>query len=130
MIRHFLRDDDLAPDELTRVLDLADAYKSGADTSRPLAGKSVVVLFEKNSTRTRLSFEIGIAQLGGLGVIVDGRTSQMGREETIEDTVRVVSRYADATVFRTFAQRRIDAMASASSVPVINALTDEFHPCQ
>lgn len=130
MIRHFLRDDDLTPDEQTQVLDLADAYKSGADTSAPLAGKSVVVLFEKNSTRTRLSFEIGINQLGGQPVIVDGRTSQMGREETIEDTIRVVSRYADAAVFRTFAQRRIDAMAGAATVPVVNALTDEFHPCQ
>jgi ornithine carbamoyltransferase len=130
MIRHFLRDDDLTPDEQTQFLDLADAYKSGADTSKPLAGKAVVVLFEKNSTRTRLSFQVGINQLGGQPLIVDGRTSQMGREETIEDTVRVVSRYADAAVFRTFAQRRIDAMASASAVPVVNALTDEFHPCQ
>ncbi len=130
MIRHFLRDDDITPDELTRILDHADALKSGADTATPLDGKSVVVLFEKNSTRTRLSFQIGIHQLGGQPVIVDGRTSQMGREETIEDTIRVVSRYADAAVFRTFAQRRIDAMASAATVPVVNALTDEFHPCQ
>lgn len=130
MIRHFLRDDDITPAELTEILDLADAYKSGTDTGTPLNGKAVVVLFEKNSTRTRLSFEIGIHQLGGQGVIVDGRTSQMGREETIEDTVRVISRYADAAVFRTFAQRRIDAMASAATVPVVNALTDEFHPCQ
>lgn len=130
MIRHFLRDDDVTPDEQTQILDLAAAYKSGADTSKPLADKAVVVLFEKNSTRTRLSFQIGINQLGGQPVIVDGRTSQMGREETIEDTIRVVSRYADAAVFRTFAQRRIDAMAGASTVPVVNALTDEFHPCQ
>jgi ornithine carbamoyltransferase len=130
MIRHFLRDDDITPAEQAQILDLADAFKSGADTSTPLAGKAVVVLFEKNSTRTRLSFEIGINQLGGQPVVVDGRTSQMGREETIEDTIRVVSRYADAAVFRTFAQRRIDAMASASAVPVVNALTDEFHPCQ
>ncbi len=130
MIRHYLRDDDLTPAELARILDLADAYKSGADTSAPLRGKAVVVLFEKNSTRTRLSFEIGITQLGGQPVIVDGRTSQMGREETIEDTTRVVCRYGDAMVFRTFAQRRIEAMAGASAVPVVNALTDQFHPCQ
>jgi ornithine carbamoyltransferase len=130
VIRHYLRDDDLTPDELTRILDLADAYKSGADTSTPLRGSAVVALFEKNSTRTRLSFEIGIAQLGGQPVIVDGRTSQMGREETIEDTTRVVCGYADGVIFRTFAQRRIDAMAGASTIPVINALTDEFHPCQ
>lgn len=130
MIRHFLRDDDINSEEQTQILDLADAYKSGANTEKPLADKAVVVLFEKNSTRTRLSFEIGIRQLGGQGVIVDGRTSQMGREETIEDTIRVVARYADAAVFRTFAQRRIVAMASASGVPVVNALTDDFHPCQ
>lgn len=130
MIRHFLRDDDITPDELTEILDLADDFKSGRNTGTPLDGKAVVVLFEKNSTRTRLSFEIGIKQLGGQGVIVDGRTSQMGREETIEDTVRVIARYADAAVFRTFAQRRIDAMASAATIPVVNALTDEFHPCQ
>lgn len=130
MIRHFLRDDDITPDEQAQILDLADAYKSGADADTPLAGKAVVVLFEKNSTRTRLSFQIGINQLGGQPVIVDGRTSQMGREETIEDTIRVVSRYADAAVFRTFAQRRIDAMAGAATIPVVNALTDEFHPCQ
>ncbi len=130
MIRNYLRDDDLTPDELTVILDLADAYKSGSDISKPLAGRAVVALFEKNSTRTRLSFEIGIAQLGGQPVIVDGRTSQMGREETIEDTTRVVCRYADGVIFRTFSQRRIDAMAGASTVPVVNALTDEFHPCQ
>lgn len=130
MIRHFLRDDDLSPEDQQQVLDLADAYKSGTDVTRPLAGKAVVVLFEKNSTRTRLSFEIGLSQLGGQPVIVDGRTSQMGREETIEDTIRVVSRYADAAVFRTFAQRRIEAMASVATIPVVNALTDDFHPCQ
>lgn len=130
MIRHLLRDDDITPDEQARILDLADAYKSGVDTSLPLTGKAVVVLFEKNSTRTRLSFQIGINQLGGQPVIVDGRTSQMGREETIEDTTRVVARYAQALVFRTFAQRRIDAMASVGTIPIVNALTDEFHPCQ
>ena len=93
-------------------------------------GKAVAVIFEKNSTRTRLSFEVGIQQLGGQPVIVDGRTSQLGREETIEDTSRVLSRYVDAVAIRTFAQRRINALASVSTVPVINALTDEFHPCQ
>ncbi len=130
MIRHFLRDDDLAPDELTAVLDQADLFKADRITYTPLADKAVAVVFEKNSTRTRLSFEVGIAQLGGQPVIVDGRTSQLGREETIEDTSRVLSRYVDAIVIRTFAQRRIDALASAAGVPVINALTDEFHPCQ
>lgn len=129
-LRHFLRDDDLSPNELLAVLDLADVYKADRTGFTPLAGKSVAVLFEKNSTRTRLSFEVGITQLGGQPLIVDGRTSQLGREETIEDTSRVLSRFVDAVAIRTFAQRRIDALASVSTVPVINALTDEFHPCQ
>ena len=129
-LRHYLRDDDLTPTELVEVLDIADRLKADRRADRSLEGKSVAVVFEKNSTRTRLSFEVGIQQLGGQPVIVDGRTSQLGREETIEDTSRVLSRYVDAVAIRTFAQRRIDALAGASSVPVINALTDEFHPCQ
>ncbi|WP_431876074.1 ornithine carbamoyltransferase [Amycolatopsis sacchari] len=131
MPRHFLRDDDLTPEEQLAVLDLADELKKDPLGNRALAGpKSVAVLFEKNSTRTRMSFEVGIAQLGGHPIIVDGRSMQLGREETIEDTARVLSRYVDAVVWRTFAQQRINAMASAASVPVVNALTDEFHPCQ
>jgi ornithine carbamoyltransferase len=131
MPRHFLRDDDLTPAEQREILDLADEFKADPLGRTPLAGpRSVVVIFEKSSTRTRLSFEIGIAQLGGNPVIIDARTMQMGREETIEDTSRVLSRYADAVVWRTFAQRRIDAIANVSTVPVVNALTDEFHPCQ
>ena len=131
MLRHFLRDDDLSPEEQAEVLDLAQGLKTGSRTSDALAGpKSVAVIFEKNSTRTRLSFEVGITQLGGHPVVVDGRMMQLGREETIEDTSRVLSRYVDIVVWRTFAQARINAMASASGVPVINALTDEFHPCQ
>jgi len=129
-VRHFLRDDDLTPDELTSLLDTAEKFKKDRIGYTPLAGKAVAVVFEKNSTRTRLSFEVGIAQLGGQPVIVDGRTSQLGREETIEDTARVLSRFVDAVAIRTFAQRRIDALACASGVPVINALTDGFHPCQ
>jgi ornithine carbamoyltransferase len=131
MPRHFLRDDDLSPDEQAEVLDLADQFKADPLGFDALAGpKSIAVIFEKNSTRTRLSFEVGIAQLGGQPIVVDGRMMQLGREETIEDTSRVLSRYVDAVVWRTFAQARIDAMASVSRVPVINALTDEFHPCQ
>jgi len=129
-LRHFLRDDDLSPAELLTVLDLADTYKADRTGYTPLAGKAVAVIFEKNSTRTRLSFEVGISQLGAQPVIVDGRMSQLGREETIEDTSRVLSRYVDAVAIRTSAQRRINALASTSRVPVINALTDEFHPCQ
>ncbi|PPK60603.1 ornithine carbamoyltransferase [Actinokineospora auranticolor] len=130
MVRHFLRDDNLTPDEQREVLDLADALKADPHSTRSLADKSVAAIFEKNSTRTRVSFEVGIAQLGGTSVIVDGRTMQLGREETIEDTSRVLSRYVDVIVWRTYAQKRIEAMASAASIPVINALTDEFHPCQ
>jgi ornithine carbamoyltransferase len=131
MPRHFLRDDDLSAAEQKQVLDLADAMKVTPLADKSLAGpKTVAVLFEKNSTRTRLSFESGIAQLGGHPLIVDARTMQLGREETIEDTSRVLSRYVDAVVWRTFAQQRISALASVSAVPVINALTDEFHPCQ
>jgi ornithine carbamoyltransferase len=130
MVRHFLKDDDLTPDEQATVLDLAAAMKRAPLGHRPLEGKSVAAIFEKNSTRTRLSFEVGIAQLGGQPIIVDGRTMQLGREETIEDTSRVLSRYVDAVVWRTFAHARIEAMASASAVPVINALTNEYHPCQ
>ncbi len=129
-VRHYLRDDDISPAELIALLDVADAFKADRNGFKPLAGKVIAALFEKNSTRTRLSFEVGIEQLGGQPVIVDGRTSQLGREETIEDTSRVLSRYVDGVAIRTFAQRRINALASVSTVPVINALTDEFHPCQ
>ena len=90
----------------------------------------MAVIFDKNSTRTRFSFEIGIAQLGGHAVVVDGRSTQLGREETLEDTGQVLSRYVDAIVWRTFAQERLTAMAAGASVPVVNALSDEFHPCQ
>src|SRR5262245_8602282 len=130
MVRHFLRDSDLSPDEQAEVLELAATMKREPHAHKPLAGKSVAAIFEKNSTRTRLSFEVGIAQLGGTPVLVDGRTMQLGREETIEDTSRVLSRYVDVVVWRTYAQARMDAMASVSRVPVVNALTNEFHPCQ
>jgi ornithine carbamoyltransferase len=130
-LRHFLRDDDLSPDEQAEVLTLAAELKRSPMSRRPLEGPcGVAVLFEKNSTRTRFSFEMGIAQLGGHAVVVDGRSTQLGREETLEDTGRVLSRYVDAIVWRTFAQERLSAMASGSSVPVVNALSDEFHPCQ
>ncbi|BBZ22868.1 ornithine carbamoyltransferase [Mycolicibacter hiberniae] len=88
------------------------------------------MIFDKNSTRTRFSFELGIAQLGGHAVVVDGRSTQLGRDETLEDTGQVLSRYVDAIVWRTFAQDRLTAMASTAGVPIVNALSDEFHPCQ
>jgi ornithine carbamoyltransferase len=131
MTRHFLRDDDLSPQEQAEVLALAADLKKEPFSRRPLEGpRGVAVIFEKNSTRTRFSFEMGIAQLGGHAVVVDGRSTQLGREETLEDTGVVLSRYVDAIVWRTFAQERLIAMASGSAVPIVNALSDEFHPCQ
>ena len=131
MIRHFLRDDDLTPEEQAEVLALAAELKKAPFSRRPLEGpRGIAVIFEKNSTRTRFSFEMGIAQLGGHAVVVDGRSTQLGREETLEDTGAVLSRYVDGIVWRTFAQERLTAMASGASVPIVNALSDEFHPCQ
>ena len=131
MTRHFLRDDDLTPAEQAEVLALAAELKKAPFSRRPLDGpRGVAVIFDKNSTRTRFSFEMGIAQLGGHAVVVDGRSTQLGRDETLEDTGRVLSRYVDAIVWRTFGQDRLTAMASTASVPVVNALSDEFHPCQ
>jgi ornithine carbamoyltransferase len=131
MTRHFLRDDDLTPAEQAEVLALAAELKKDPFSRRPLTGpRGVAVIFDKNSTRTRFSFEMGIAHLGGHAVVVDGRSTQLGREETLEDTGRVLSRYVDAIVWRTFAQERLTAMASGATVPIVNALSDEFHPCQ
>ena len=130
-MRHFLRDDELTPDEQAEVLALAAELKKDPFAHRPLEGpRGVAVIFDKNSTRTRFSFEVGIAQLGGHAVVVDGRNTQLGRDETLQDTGKVLSRYVDAIVWRTFGQERLTAMASAATVPVINALSDEFHPCQ
>jgi len=129
--RHFLADDDLTPDEQSTVLDLAARLKTQRyDGPRPLAGRAVAVVFEKPSTRTRLSFEIGIAELGAHPVVLDAQSTQLGRGETIEDTARVLSRYVSGIVIRTFGDDRIRALAAASSVPVVNALTDGYHPCQ
>ncbi|GAA5059747.1 ornithine carbamoyltransferase [Nocardia callitridis] len=130
-LRHFLRDDDVTPAEQAEILALAAELKRAPFSHRPLAGpRGVGVIFEKNSTRTRFSFELGIAQLGGHAVVVDGRNTQLGREETLGDTGRVLSRYVDAVVWRTFEQHRLDEMAAAATVPVVNALSNEFHPCQ
>ncbi|WP_100484906.1 ornithine carbamoyltransferase [Mycobacteroides abscessus] len=130
-LRHFLRDDDLSPAEQAEVLTLAAELKKAPFSRRPLEGPhGVAVIFEKNSTRTRFSFEMGIAQLGGHAVVVDSRTTQLGREETLEDTGQVLSRYVEAIVWRTYAQERLTAMASGASVPIVNALSDDFHPCQ
>jgi ornithine carbamoyltransferase len=129
--RHFLRDDDLAPDELVEVLELADRMKADRLGQQPLAGpRAVALLFDKPSTRTRVSFSVGIAELGGYPLVIDAQSSQLGRGEPVEDTTRVLDRQCAAIVWRTFGQDRIEAMASVSRVPVVNALTDAFHPCQ
>ncbi|MFW0787652.1 ornithine carbamoyltransferase [Gordonia sp. CPCC 206044] len=131
MTRHFLRDDDLSPAEQAEVLALAAEVKAKPFDHRPLEGpRGVGVIFDKNSTRTRFSFEMGIAQLGGHAVVVDSTTTQLGRDETIEDTGRVLSRFVDAVVWRTFGQDRLEEMASSATVPIVNALSDTFHPCQ
>ena len=130
MTRHFLADDDLTAAEQAEVLTLAAELKADRFGRHPLAGQAIAVVFEKPSTRTRLSFEIGIAELGAHPVILDAQTTQLGRGETIEDTARVLSRYVSAIVIRTFGDDRIQALAEASSVPVVNALTDGWHPCQ
>ena len=131
MTRHFLRDDDLSPDELIEVLDLADEFKADRFSRRPLAGpRAVAVIFDKPSTRTRVSFSVGIAELGGYPLVIESKVSQLGRGEPIEDTARVLDRQVACIVWRTFEQDRLAALAAASSVPVVNGLTDQFHPCQ
>ena len=131
MVRHFLRDDDLTTVEQAEVLDLADAMKRDRFAYRPLEGpKTVAVLFDKHSTRTRISFAVGIAELGGHALVIDAQQSQLGRGETIADTARVLDRQVSAIVWRTYGQERVAEMAAVSSVPVVNALTDLFHPCQ
>lgn len=131
MTRHFLRDDDLSPAEQAEVLELAAELKKSPFSRRPLDGpRGVAVLFDKNSTRTRFSFEVGIAQLGGHPVVVDSGATQLGRDETLQDTAQVLSRYVEAVVWRTFGQDRLEAMGQTATVPVVNALSDDFHPCQ
>ncbi len=131
MPKHFLRDDDLTPAEQTAVLDLADAMKKDRFGYQTLAGpQAVAVLFDKPSLRTRVSFSVGIAELGGYPLVIDTQTTHFGRGETIEDVARVLSRQVAVIAWRTFEQDRLEALASASAVPVINALTDQFHPCQ
>lgn len=131
MTRHFLRDDDITPAEQAQILALAATVKADPFSARPLEGpRGVGVIFDKNSTRTRFSFELGVAQMGGHAVVVDGTTTQLGRDETIEDTARVLSRFVEAIVWRTSGHERLEAMASQARVPVINALSDMWHPCQ
>ncbi len=131
MSRDYLSVDDLSPAELAGLLDLAAKIKADPQTySDRLTGKTVALIFEKPSTRTRVSFEVGVAQLGAHPLVLSSSELQLGRGETIEDTGRVLSRYVDAIVLRTFEQERLEVLAGAASVPVVNSLSDFEHPCQ
>ena len=131
MDRDFLSIDDLAPEELWHLLDEADAIKQDPQSfENRLAGKQVALIFEKPSTRTRVSFEAAVSSMGGHPIVLRGDELQLGRGETIEDTGMVLSRYVDAIVVRTFGQDRLERLADSASVPVINALSDFSHPCQ
>ena len=131
MIRHFLRDDDLSPQEQREVLELAARLKADRYGAQPLVGpQSVAVFFDKTSTRTRFSFAAGIAELGGNSVVVNPGEAQLGIKETVADSAKVLSRMVSAIVWRTFAHAGLEEMAANASVPVVNALSDDFHPCQ
>jgi len=130
MTRHFLTVDELSAGELTALLDRADHHRAQRGRSAALAGRTVGLIFEKPSTRTRVSFEVAVAELGGTPLVLSSRDLQLGRGETIADTARVLSRYLHALVVRTFGQDRLEELAAAGSVPVINALSDHSHPCQ
>ncbi|MEA9986894.1 ornithine carbamoyltransferase [Subtercola sp. RTI3] len=131
MTRHFLRDDDLSPAEQAEILDLAAVLKRDRFSEKPLAGpQTVAVIFDKSSTRTRVSFAVGIADLGGSPLIISTANSQLSGKETATDTARVLERQVAAIVWRTYAQAGLEDMARGTTVPVVNALSDEFHPCQ
>ena len=131
MTRHFLRDDDITPAEQSEILDLAEQLKKDRWADKTLAGpKTVAVIFDKSSTRTRVSFAVGIADLGGTPLIISTANSQLGGKETPADTARVLERQVAAIVWRTYAQAGLEEMAKGTRVPVVNALSDDFHPCQ
>jgi ornithine carbamoyltransferase len=131
MTRHLLRDDDLTQAEQTEVLDLAERLKADRWAEKPLEGpQTVAVIFDKSSTRTRVSFAVGIADLGGIPLVIQTANSQLGGKETPEDTARVLERQVAAIVWRTYAQSGLERMAQGTTVPVVNALSDDFHPCQ
>jgi ornithine carbamoyltransferase len=131
MARNFLSMDDLTGDELALLLDLSTKVKaSPADYVGRLSGLAVAMIFEKPSTRTRVSFEVGLASLGAHPLALSSADLQLGRGETIEDTGRVLSRYVDAVVLRTFGQERLEGLAKTSTIPIVNALSDFEHPCQ
>jgi ornithine carbamoyltransferase len=128
--RDFLAIPDLSRDELHGLFDLAERMRTGAYTARPLAGKSLAMIFMKASTRTRVSFEVGAWQLGGHALFLSPRDIQLGRGEPVGDTARVLSRYVDGIMIRTFAHAEVEELARHADVPVINGLTDLLHPCQ
>ena len=129
--RHFLDLRDFDPATLRQILDVASGFKrAGGVTSRPLAGKTLALIFEKPSTRTRVSFEVGMRQLGGDVIVLSGKEMQLGRGESVADTARVLSRYVDAIMLRTDAADKLRELAEHASVPVINGLTEASHPCQ
>ena len=131
MTRHFLRDDDITPAEQAEILDLAERLKADRWGTKPLAGpQTVAVIFDKSSTRTRVSFAVGIADLGGSPLIISTANSQLGGKETPSDTARVLERMVSAIVWRTYGQAGLEEMAAGTTVPVVNALSDDFHPCQ
>ena len=124
---------DLSKADIVKILDTADQMKYNQKhslTHQYLAGKTLAMIFEKNSTRTRVSFETGMFQLGGHALFLSGKESQIGRGEPIEDTARVLSRYCDGIMIRTFGQEEVETLAKYASIPVINGLTDFAHPCQ
>ncbi|TYR15066.1 ornithine carbamoyltransferase [Corynebacterium urealyticum] len=132
-LRHMLADDDLTPEEQAQVLDLAEKVKAdryGNPFRNILERQSVAVLFDKTSTRTRFSFSAGITELGGSPIVVDSGSSQMGKGETFQDTGAVLSRFASMIVWRTGAHSNLAEMAETATVPIINSLSDDFHPCQ
>jgi len=129
-LRHFLDLRDFDPATLRQMLDVAANYKRGGVSSRPLAGRMLALIFEKPSTRTRVSFEVGMRQLGGEVIVLSGKDTQLGRGETIADTARVLSRYVDAIMLRTDRASKLNELAEYATVPVINGLTEESHPCQ
>lgn len=130
MTRHFRTLLDLTTEELILLLDRADVLRNDRLASRALAGKTVVILLEKSSTRTRVSFEVGVHELGGLPLTLVAKDTQLGRGEPLSDTARMFSGYAHAVVYRTFGHDRIEELAAHSSVPIVNGLSDTYHPCQ
>lgn len=128
--RNFLAISDLAREEIYRTLELAERLKAGDYTERPMEGRTLAMIFAKSSTRTRVSFEVGAYQLGGHALFLSSRDIQLGRGEPIRDTARVLSRYVDCIMIRTFEQREVEELARWGTVPVINGLTDLLHPCQ